>query len=321
MARPELLSIVIPCYRSATYIQRTVAELSEALGSWCPVEFVLVNDGSPDELQPVLERMAAEDSRVRFIELGANRGQHFATLQGFAKTGGDCVVTLDDDGQNPPGAARAVAEQLLSAGHDVVYGAFRTTSQSWFRKLASRVNRWMTKHTLGNQQGIALTNVRAIRGALARSVVSAGNSMPYIDALLWRSTRRISQVEVEHRSRNDGLSTYSLWKLIRLWVSHLTLLTIIPLQLASLGSLLVAVGAFLVGAVQLARVLAAREAPPGWLSLFLATTFLFGTLFVFLAIVSTYVGFIYVELNARSLNWVRSSSAAEVERPVKPPVK
>lgn len=321
MARPELLSLVIPCYRSAAYIEKTVAELSQALGDWCPLEFVLVNDGSPDELQPVLERMAAADPRVRFVELGTNRGQHYATLQGFARTRGDCVVTVDDDGQNPPAAARAVAEHLLTAGHDVVYGAFRTTEQSGFRKLASRINRWMTKHTLGNHQGIALTNVRAIRGALARAVAGAGNSTPYIDALLWRSTRRISQIEVEQRTRSDGLSTYTLWKLIRLWVSHLTLLTIIPLQLASVGSLVVAVAAFLLGAVQLGRVLAASEAPPGWLSLFLATTFLFGTLFVFLAIVAAYVGFIYVELNARGLNWVRSTSVADADRPVDPPVK
>lgn len=308
MARPELLSIVIPCYRSAGYIEKTVTELVRELDGWCPFEVILVNDGSPDELQPVLQRIAGADSRVRFLELGANRGQHFATLRGFEISRGDCVVTVDDDGQNPPSAVKLVASRLMESDLDVVYGAFRTVAQGPFRRLASRVNRWMTKHTLGNTAGIALTNVRAIRGELARVVATARNSTPYIDALLWRSTRRIAQVEVDQRERVDGLSTYTFARLLRLWASHLTLLTLIPLQVASVGSLVVAGLGFLVGIGQMIRVLLEQQAPPGWLSLFLATTFLFSTLFLFLAIVATYVGRIYVELNARGLDWVRSAS-------------
>jgi undecaprenyl-phosphate 4-deoxy-4-formamido-L-arabinose transferase len=308
MAKPELLSVVIPCYRSAAYLEKTVTELLTELEGWCPFEIILVNDGSPDDVQGVIDRLASRDPRVRYLELGANRGQHYATLRGFALARGDCVVTVDDDGQNPPPAIKAIAEHLLNGNHDVVYGTFRTVEQNAFRRAASRINRWMTKHTLGNTTGIALTNVRALRGQLARVISTASNSTPYIDALIWRTTRRISSVEVPQRARADGLSTYTLWKLIRLWVSHLTLLTVIPLQLASIGSLLVAGLGFLLGAAQLARVLIERQAPPGWLSLFLATTFLFSTFFLFLAIVAAYVGRIYVELNARGLHWVRSSS-------------
>lgn len=321
MAKPELLSIVIPCYRSAGYVERTVAELFAELEGWCPLEIILVNDGSPDDLQLVIDSLAAREPRVRYVELGANRGQHFATLHGFAIARGDCVVTVDDDGQNPPSAVKAVAEHLATGNHDVVYGTFRTVEQSGFRRLASRLNRWMTKHTLGNTKGIALTNVRALRGQLARVISTASNSTPYIDALIWRTTRRISQTEVAQRARADGLSTYTLWKLLRLWVSHLTLLTVIPLQLASVGSLLVAGLGFGLGAAQLARVLIERQAPPGWLSLFLATTFLFSTLFVFLAIVAAYVGRIYVELNARGLDWVRSASPPPDSARAQPPVQ
>ncbi len=309
MARPDLLSVVIPCYRSAAYIEKTVAELTAELDGWCAFEILLINDGSPDQLQPVLARLAGNDPRIRFLELGVNRGQHFATLRGFAISVGDCVVTVDDDGQNPPSAVKVVAEKIGSGDFDVIYGEFRTVAQRPMRRLASSLNRWMTRHTLGNRQGIKLTNMRAIRGQLARVISNSSNSTPYIDALLWRSTRRIGQVEVEHRTRADGGSTYTFLNLLRLWLSHLTLLTIIPLQVASTGSMVVSVLAFLVGVGELVRVLVERKAPPGWLSLFLATTFLFSTLFLFLAIVATYVGRIYVEINSRGLDWVRSSSA------------
>lgn len=308
MARPELLSVVIPCYRSAGYLEKTVDELVKALDGWCPFEIVLVNDGSPDDVQAVIEALAKKEPRVRYLELGNNHGQHFATLRGFELTRGDCVVTVDDDGQNPPDAVKLVAEKLVGERLDVVYGAFQATAQSAFRRLASGANRWMTKHTLGNLKGLALSNVRAVRGQLARVVAQASNTTPYIDALLWRSTKRNGQVLVEQRSRADGASTYTLWKLIKLWVSHLTLLTILPLQVASVGSLVVSVLGFVLGLVQMIRVLVEGGAPPGWLSLFLLTTVLFSVLFLFLAIVGTYVGRVYVELNARGLDWVRSSS-------------
>lgn len=311
MARPELLSVVIPCYGSAGYLEKTVDELLSALDGWCPFEIVLVNDGSPDDVQTVIDALAKRDARVRFLELGTNHGQHFATLRGFAVARGDCIVTVDDDGQNPPDAVKAVAEKLATERLDVVYGAFQTVAQTAFRRLVSRANRWMTKHTLGNQRGIALSNVRAVRGQLARVVAQALNTTPYIDALLWRATKRIGQVMVEQRSRTGGASTYTLWKLIKLWVSHLTLLTVLPLQVASVGSLIVSLLGFVLGLVQLIRVLVEGGAPQGWLSLFLLTTVLFSVLFLFLAIVGTYVGRVYVELNARGLDWVRSSSNHE----------
>jgi undecaprenyl-phosphate 4-deoxy-4-formamido-L-arabinose transferase len=67
-----------------------------------------------------------------------------------------------------------------------------------------------------------------------------------------------------------------------------------------------------VGVVQVIRALSLREAPPGWLSLFCALTFLFSLLFAFLGVVSAYVGRLYVNLNARGLDWVRSASGDPV---------
>ena len=51
-----------------------------------------------------------------------------------------------------------------------------------------------------------------------------------------------------------------------------------------------------------------RQAPAGWLSLFCAVTFLFSILFLFLGIVSAYLGRMYVGLNERGLLWVRAES-------------
>ena len=311
MAREPLLSVVIPVYRSEAYLARTVHSLVAFLEPRTPFEVVLVNDGSPDGVARVVDALCAEDPRVRGISLGHNIGQHRATLRGFALARGDVVVTIDDDGQNPPEAVLAVAKALRAQDLDVVYGKFQTVEQHWVRRLASRMNRWVSRRTLGNVTEFAITNVRALRGDLARALGAVDSPYPYIDALIFRMTRHIGQVPVEQLARDAGQSTYTIGHLLKLWVSHLTSLTVLPLRVAMIGSFGVSVVGLLVGLAQVVRVLFERRAPPGWLSLFVSVTFLFGVLFAFLGIISAYLGRMYVSLNERGLVWTRTVHSAE----------
>jgi len=144
MSSEPRLSFVIPVYRSEAYLASTVEELVRFFDGRAAFELILVNDASPDGVQQVIDRLSAADSRLRPLTLGGNIGQHRATLQGFAVAAGDIVVTLDDDGQNPPEAALAVAESLQRADLDVVYGTFATSRQRWARRAATALNGWLS---------------------------------------------------------------------------------------------------------------------------------------------------------------------------------
>lgn len=222
MKAEELCSIVIPVYRSEAYLAGTVRELLAFFEQLVPVEVILVNDGSPDGVQRVIDDLCTGDTRVRGLSLEKNLGQHRAILLGLRETRGSVVVTIDDDGQNPPSAALAVAETLEREDLDVVYGTFAVSGQSWSRRVASSVNLWVSRHTLPNKCAIALTNVRGLRGDFARKLGSIHSSYPYIEALIFRMTNRIGQVPVEHRPRVSGRSGYSLGKLVALSFAHLT---------------------------------------------------------------------------------------------------
>lgn len=306
MRSEGLLSVVIPVYRSEAYLEATVSELVAALAPAGPFEMVLVNDGSPDGVQKVIDSLCDADPRIHGVTVGHNIGQHRATLYGFSFTRGDVVVTVDDDGQNPPAAALAVARELRERDLDVVYGRFDSVEQAPLRRLASRVNRWISRHTLGNVRDLSISNVRAVRGDLARAIAGATSPYPYIDALLFGATQHMAEVPVPHRARARGQSTYRFRTLFKLWVAHLTSLTVLPLRVATAGSFATAVLGFVIGLVELVRVLLERKAPAGWLSLFCAVTFLFSVLFAFLGIISMYLGRLYVTLNARGLVWIRS---------------
>ena len=311
MASERLLSFVIPVYRSEACLAATVTELVSFFDSRSAFEVILVNDASPDGVQSVIDALSAADPRIRSLTLGGNLGQHRALLRGFAETRGDVVVTLDDDGQNPPSAAVAVAERLERDDLDAVYGTFDVRGQPWARRTATAVNRWVSKHTLPNPRGIGLTNVRALRGDLARQLGAAASSYPYIDAMIFRMTSRIGDVPVEHRARAAGSSNYTIGKLVRIGLSHVTSLSVLPLRLAVIGSFGISALGFVAGVAATVRALTLGGAPLGWLSLFCAVTFLFSVLFAFLGIVSAYVGRMYVTLNEQQMVWVRSRTPAE----------
>lgn len=307
MRRASLLSIVIPVYASERYLSGTVSELCAALDGTIDFEIVLVNDGSPDDVQTVMDSIRTRDRRIRAVSLPRNVGQHRAILRGFVASRGDIVATIDDDGQNPPAAVLAVVEALKDRDLDVVYGRFATVEASPARRVASRLNRWISRHTISNRSGIAISNVRALRGDLARWLGDRSVSYPYLDAMILNATNRIGEVPVEHRPRAGGKSSYTVSKLVRLWFSHLTTLTLWPLRVAVVGSFGISVLALVVGILQIARALIERRAPQGWLSIFTAVSFFFSVLFLFLGIISVYVGRMYVSLNDFGASWERAA--------------
>ena len=96
------LSVVIPLYRSEESIERVVAELA-ALPIEGGLEIVLVNDCSPDNTLAACSRiMATCPVPVAVVNLARNFGEHNAVLTGLRHARGRWVVTMDDDGQNPP---------------------------------------------------------------------------------------------------------------------------------------------------------------------------------------------------------------------------
>lgn len=303
-----LLSIVMPVYRSEAFLDRVVKDVVQFFEQHGRFELILVNDGSPDNVQRVIEELAAADPRIRYLELGHNRGQHAATIRGFRIARGEVVITLDDDGQNPPASGLAVVEKLQKDDLDVAYGRFRQIEQGKHRVIVSKLNRWATRLTIGNDRGIFVSNVRALRGDLARALGRSQTVYPFVDSMIFRVARRIADVEVDELPRQYGQSTYTLTMLVVLFLNHITTLSILPLRLITWGSFFVSVFGFFWGSIEMVKVLIERLAPPGWLSLFTATTFLFSILFTFLGIISLYLGRMYVATTERDLDWVRSAS-------------
>jgi glycosyltransferase involved in cell wall biosynthesis len=87
-----LVSVVIPCYNAAPWLEESVASVRAQ--TWRRCEIVLVDDGSTDGSGALADRLAAADMRVVHQE---NRGICVALNRGLAGAQGDFIEYLDAD--------------------------------------------------------------------------------------------------------------------------------------------------------------------------------------------------------------------------------
>lgn len=117
--RPLILSIIIPCYNTARFIDRTIGMLLQQDLSDC--ELILINDGSTDDTLSVLQRY---DSQSNILVINQpNQGVSVARNVGLAQASGKYVYFLDSDDTLTEGSLNYF-KQTLAAHPDCQFYAF-----------------------------------------------------------------------------------------------------------------------------------------------------------------------------------------------------
>jgi glycosyltransferase involved in cell wall biosynthesis len=300
------LSFVIPLYYSADTLAPLVKQI-EALEVEGGHELVLVNDGSRDATAGVCRELI-RDARIpiTFVNHSRNYGEHNAVLTGYRHARGAFVVNLDDDGQNPPAEAVKLWQHARREGLDAVYGHYAHKEHSGFRNFGSWLTNRVTDWVLDKPKGFYLSSFRCVSAFVAREVASHDGPYPYIDGLILQVTQNIGALEVQHAERVAGQSGYTLRRLLRLWLSTFVNFSVMPLRLATLLGLVMAVGG-LVGLSVIFYLRRTGKGPDyGWGSLMGALLVFSGTQLVMLGLIGEYVGRMFLTVNRRPQSVVRS---------------
>jgi glycosyltransferase involved in cell wall biosynthesis len=131
------LTVVLPIYNEAPSIPLLFEELERAVKDY-DYEIIAVNDGSKDQSWPELQKMAAQNNRIKLLNFRRNYGQTAALSAGIQAASGDIIVLIDSDLENDPKDIRLLVDKL-NEGYDVVSGwrKGRWEGQFLTRKLPS----------------------------------------------------------------------------------------------------------------------------------------------------------------------------------------
>jgi len=310
------LSFVIPLYYSADTIAGVIRQI-DALTIDGRYEIVLVNDGSTDRTSEVCREIMrsrpAGAAPITLVEHARNFGEHNAVLTGWRHARGAYIVNLDDDGQNPPAEAVRLWRHARDSCLDVVYGNYREKKHAAWRNVGSWFTNRMTDVALDKPAGFYLSSFRCVSAFAARQVIGYTGPYPYIDGLLLQVTQRIGSIDVQHEIRQAGKSTYTLRRLVRLWLSAWVNFSVLPLRVATVVGLIVAAaGVIAFGGV--AWLWEHNRGPQyGWGWLMAALLVFSGTQLVLLGVIGEYIGRMFLAINQRPQSIVREVVTSELK--------
>lgn len=318
MTKPYL-SVVIPIYNEEEVLPSLFARLFPALdGIGKPYEVVFTNDGSKDRSFQILKEMHAQRPEVvKVVDFNRNFGQHMAIMAGFEQTSGDVIVTMDADLQNYPEDIPLLLEKI-EEGHDVVGGYRMDRQDKKWRLFVSKLHNSLRLKLTGIDMVDEGCMLRAYTREVIDRVVATGENSTFLPALAHSFAANPTDVGVRHAAREEGTSSYNLYKLIRYNFDFFANFSKAPLEFFTMTGLAVSVLSVLLFIyLAIKRIIFGPDAQ-GVFTLFALEYLLIGIVLMGLGIVGEYIGRIYEEVRKRPRFIIRTILDEKEETQAKP---
>jgi Glycosyltransferases involved in cell wall biogenesis len=300
----QLISVVVPVYGSAAILPETHRRLTAALTplDGLDYEIVYVNDGSPDGAGEILRDIVACDDRARLLWLSRNFGHQAAITAGLDHAGGDAVVIIDDDLQDPPEVIGQMVD-LWRQGNKVVYGtravrhgdsAFKRASAKVFYRLLQRLSDRPIPLDTGDFRLLDRSVVDVLRQMREESRYMRG-------MVSWVGFQQCA-FAYERDARYAGESNYSLRHSIRLALDGIVSFSTRPLLLSAAFGTLVTFGAFVAMLwLIIGKLVNPESVVAGTTTVLIAVLFMGGIQLVTIGVLGTYLGKVFYETKKRPL--------------------
>ncbi|MCB1052829.1 MAG: glycosyltransferase family 2 protein [Acidobacteria bacterium] len=206
------LSIVIPVFNEQENLELLCEKVKQALSAmdledW---EVILVNDGSRDNSEAVMEAIATADARFKPIHFVANQGQTAAMDAGIRHVRFAFFATMDADLQNDPADLRLL-KPAMADGIGAVCGVRVQRRDTFIRRISSKIANWV-RNKLSNETitdtGCSLKLFRT--QAFERIKLYEGMHR-FLPTLIKLEGYSVVEVPVGHHPRHAGESKYGVW--------------------------------------------------------------------------------------------------------------
>lgn len=217
------VSIVVPIYNEEENILPLYQRVTEAMAtSQLTYELILVDDGSKDSSYSFLQKVAAQDHRVKVIRFRRNFGQTAAMAAGFDAAVGRVVMPMDGDLQNDP-ADIPLLMAKIEEGYDVVSG-WRKDRQDTFinRKLPSMLANGLISWLTGVHLHDYGCTLKAYRREVLEGINLYGEMHRFVPALASQVGAKVAELPVRHHQRLYGTSKYGISRTLRVVLDLMT---------------------------------------------------------------------------------------------------
>ena len=307
--RRELLSVVVPVYNEEANVERFYERIGSVLDS-VGMEWELIFSADPcsDRTEEIILALRAAEPRVKMLRFSRRVGQPMATIAGMEMAGGDAVVVIDCDLQDPP----ELIDEMIARwreGFEVVYAQRRSRAGETLAKrivaaVAYRVIRRIAEVDIPPDTG----DFRLMSRRVVRNVVALKESHGYLRGLVGLVGFRQTSVLFDRDPRAAGSSKYNrFWGSFVIGLNGIVGFSRYPLQMISIGGILLAGLAFLLAIAYGVLKFAGQNFPVGNPTIVIVLCFFSGLQLLSLGVMGEYIGRIYDEVRDRPKYILESS--------------
>lgn len=182
-----MISVVIPVYNAAKYLQRCLA--SVLCQTYTDIECILVNDGSKDKSVQLCQSFAKKDSRIIVVNK-ENEGVDKTRFEGLKHASGEFVMFLDSDDWLEKDAVENLMKPMSQFEADVVVGQIRNVYhvaflylRDWRQKSLKNTNKLISHEEMMEDYylsffGINILPVSMCATLYRRSVINQAQLQP-----------------------------------------------------------------------------------------------------------------------------------------------
>ncbi len=203
------LSLVLPAHNEAENIEIVVERALETLPLYTSdFEIIVVDDGSRDNTGAIIDRLAANDARVRALHHQKNRGYGAALTSGFQESTGDFVMFMDSDRQFDIADIGLLTPFV--GRFDIVAGFRKERQDEFHRKLFAETFNLVVRMLFGVHMRDIDAAFKIFRGDMLRSLeLTAPGALinTEMQAKLRRQGASLVQIGVNHYPRVAGSAT------------------------------------------------------------------------------------------------------------------
>ncbi len=296
----RLLSVVVSVYNEEAVLEQFYGEVSRVLKeiSW-EYELLFVNDGSQDGSREILDRLAAQDERVKVVSFSRNFGHEAAMIAGVDYSRGDGIICMDADLQHPPQCIPQILEKFEEGYHVISMVRTRNRSAGIIKNLTSAgfykvINLLSDVHFESNASDFFAIS-RNVADVLKRNY---REHVRFLRGYVQNVGFKRTTLPYEAGIRAAGESKYSIRKLFQFSINTIVCFSNLPLKLGIYAGLMAA----LMGLVVLIYTLFTRNgAPSGYATIVILNCFMFAVLFLIVGIIGEYISILFTELKDRPI--------------------
>lgn len=297
------ITIITPCFNEEANVEALYAQVKEIfkkLGSY-EYEHLFIDNASADGTQAILRKLAAADRNVKVIINTRNFGHIRSPFHGLIQAGGDAVILLVADFQDPPELINDFLKQW-EAGYKVVLG-IKTNSGESGLMFAMRTFYY---NLIGRLADVKINKNNTGFGLYDKDVIvqlrKLDEPYPFFRGLISELGYEAARIEYFQPARRRGLTKNNFYTLYDIGMLGIINHSKVPLRLAIFaGGALAGVNLAVAFGYFIYKLIYWNSFSVGIAPVVIGLFFFSSVQLIFLGVIGEYIGAIYTQTLKRPL--------------------